>query len=149
MTFIGAWDRAEDVLYGLIQQWTGTSDGKDAFNDDDYPRINAYAFIVTGGPEQAQNFQTGIPSCSFMAGGELTGYYIKRSDAKTIASDIIEHMPLSTARSASSTPQNIQDFSVLAFPDTRRTTIPTPTDDSVLVWRLHMTFRVVFNGAQA
>jgi len=90
-----AWKDAQEACFNYLVTGTGYQEGLNAFLGDRLPnsKANLFCFIVSGGRDQTQNYQSKNPSYSWYSNAILRGQFIKMEDAMDYASKVQDIMP--------------------------------------------------------
>lgn len=150
-----AWIDATKACFNYLVTETGSRPNVNAFIDDRLPtnKLNLWAFIVSGGEEQIQNYQVHKPR-GFLATGFLRGQYRNFEDAMSLGSYITNNMPAykSDKNTGVRSPQvvnrgilpNVEVFEVTSHPQLFSEIV----EEVGKVWILYIEFRVVYNNAK-
>jgi len=137
LVFLG---RVLDVPFG---------DGKDLVRDDylEPDLVNKYAFAMSGGPEQTQNFGPHSPGTAWIAYSTLLGQFEKRSDAITALGKIQNGFPAIRSTGCKGIYPNITNFEMLEHPEIY-SQVFLNEDGTVngRIFILRARFRVVYNN---
>ena len=91
-----AWEMAEEACFNYLCYLTGAKAGYNAFIGDevtDTTKMNLWAFMLSGGDEQIQNYQCPTPNKRFLVDGTLGGVYKTRKEALKTAGAVMNGMP--------------------------------------------------------
>ena len=159
-----SWSAAEGACFNYICDAVGYEDGKNAFIGDvvGSKRANLFAFNISGGPEQSQNFQCPRPSKRFLANASLLGQFLNRNQALDFAGRLLDNFPAygdperETGRigqDAVILEPNVQLFEMLTFPRLESLIVEVEKvgrEGKVMknehLWILVIDFRVAFNN---
>ena len=160
MSALKAWKQAEKACYDYLIEVTESSDGSTAFLGDDLPgdKLNVWAFQISEGPEQTQNYQRSAPACQWLANASLLGHFQHRSDALDFAGIIMNRVPPQKNDNNTGTcgmanrglPPNVNLFEITNFPSLVSVPVLVDEDEDIeiTIWALSMSFRVEFGNEQ-
>lgn len=137
LVFLG---RVLDVPFG---------DGKDLVRDDylEPDLVNKYAFSLSGGPEQTQNFGSAAPGSVWYAFGTLLGQFEKRADAITALGKVQNGFPARRANNCPGVTPNVNNFEMLEHPEIYSQVFVNDQNEIIgRVFTLRARFRVVYNN---
>ena len=155
-----SWKDAERACFNYLIEITDSTEGDTAWLGDSLPAytMNIFAFNVSGGPTQTQNFQRAAPCCQWIANGVLIGQFAEREYALDFAGKIMNRMPAykNDDNNPSGSPAerglapNVNLFEMTEFPvlDSRPLLTDSEDDEEITVWMLLMNFRVEFGNEQ-
>ena len=89
------WMDTQDACFDYLLKNTGDKRGVSAFIGDNLPdnKVNCWAFIVSGGRVQDQNYQCPRPCKSFYADAALLGQYKTMENAMKMAGRVMNSLP--------------------------------------------------------
>jgi len=147
-----SFDLAEQACLTFLAGVLGVpfGDGKDLVRDDyiEPDLVNKYAFAMSGGQEQTQNFGGPVPGSVWYAYGNFLAQFEKRADAITALGKIQNGFP---ARRPGSTclgiGPNVNNFEILEHPEIY-SQVFLNEDGTVngRIFILRARFRVVYNN---
>ena len=155
-----SWKDAERACLNYICDSVGYEYGKNAFIGDILSdnKANIFAFNISGGPEQIQNFQCPRPSKRFLTDAALIAQFIDRDMALDFAGRLLDNFPAygdperSTGRTGSDQvvlEPNVCLFELLTFPTLESLIVELvkgKENKLVHMFVLYCQFRVVFNN---
>ena len=153
-----SWSAAEEACFNYICDAVGYEAGRNAFLGDTLSDIkaNIFAFCISGGPEQTQNFQCPRPSKRFLCDASLIAQFISRGQALEFAGRLLDNFPAygdpdrETGRigqDAVILEPNVQLFELTTFPTLETLIVEIDGKDKMQhLWVLVCSFRVAFNN---
>lgn len=156
-----AWYDAEQACFNWLVKQLDAREGKNGLIGDALPAytMNIWAFQLSTGPTQDQNYQRAAPASTWLCNGQLIGQYLKREKAQELAGKIMNSMPAyanddSPAGCGSPASRgiapNVNLFEMTEFPslDSRPLLTDAGEDEETTVWMLFMQFRCQFSNVQ-
>ena len=159
-----SWQEAESACFNYICDAVGYENGRNAFIGDVLADIkaNIFAFNISGGPEQTQNFQCPRPAKRFLANGSLIAQFLDRDQGLEFAGRLLDNFPAygdpdrSTGRVGQDSvilEPNVQLFEMMTFPtmESLMVEIEKIGDEGKEIkmahlWVLTVDFRIAFNN---
>ena len=155
MSAATAWMDAEKACFDYLLDQTNSRKGQSGFRGDALPayQMNLWAFSLSGGGTQTQNFQVQTPACQWLMDGQLIGQWLDRDEAMTFAGLIMNQMPAyKNTKNANNRglPPNVNLFEMTEIPtiDSRPLLVDGKEDREKTVWMLFMQFRCQFSNVQ-
>ena len=125
-------------------------DGRDLVRDDwiEPDLVNKYAFALSGGPEQTQNFGGPVPGSVWYAHGNLLAQFEKRTDAITALGKIQNGFPArKPGQTCGGISPNINNFEILEHPEiVSQVFVNESNEIAGRIFILRARFRVVYNN---
>jgi hypothetical protein len=148
-----AWKEAEQACFNYICNSVGYEIGVNAFLGDSIgqDKANLFAFCISGGPEQPQNFQSSRPSKRWLADALLVAQFKERDDALNFVGRLMDSFPAyqDPERRTGRTGQDkvVLDPNVCLFEFTTHPILGTRTTDTDVQYHyLVCQFRVQYNN---
>lgn len=156
-----AWKKAERACLDYICNAVGYEFGKNAFFGDmlSNNKANIFAFCISGGQEQIQNFQCPRPSKRYLADAHLLGQFIDRNEALDFAGRLLDAFPAygdperTTGRVGADSvilEPNVQLFEMTTFPTLESLIVEIEKEGKenklVHLWILTIELRCAFNN---
>lgn len=149
-----AWKDANNAALKLLAEITNSKVDKNCFLGDDLPddKSDLWVFIISGGPEQTQNYQCPVPACRFIADGFLFGRFLKMDDGFALEGKIRNQLPAykqgpgSQITEGRGLPPNIRMFEMTLHPRLESRRIELSESRTIAVWELRMFFRIEYGN---
>lgn len=151
-----AWETAQNACYQFLCREIGGVDGKTAFLGDAIPefKANCWCFLISGGPEQIQNYQVRSPAIHYLADAAMIGQYLEMKDAMNLGMAVTNKLPAYFKKDPSIKPMdrrgiepNVEVFEMTTHPEIQSLWIADETGNKIpkTLWIVAMRFRVVYN----
>ena len=150
-----AWATAEQACFDYLVYISGSKAGYNSFIGDtpeDTTKKNIWAFMLSGGREQIQNYQCPTPNHRFFVDGFLGGVYETRDEALHIAGGIMNGMPAywTDSAEAEAVPYRGLEPNVSLFELTEHPECYSIKEEGMdRKWILSMRFRCVYTDSES
>ena len=150
-----AWMDATTACYAFLCRELGAVDGKTAFLGDQLPEdvANCWCFLISGGPEQIQNYQVPSPASHYLADAAMIGQYINLKDAMNMGMQVTNKMPAYRAKDPAIKPMqrrgiepNVELFEITTHPELGSILVENEQGKKQTLWVCVIRFRVVYNN---
>lgn len=153
-----AWEDATQACLNYLASELGYTAGKAAFIGDHLPdnKAGIFAFIISGGPIQIQNFQAQAPARRYQANAALLGQFQARLDAMRFGGKVMNIFPVykNPDNPGQATPAeymkgrglapNVCVFEMTTHPEVFSRLV----NEKKALWMIRAEFRVVYNTTQ-
>lgn len=145
-----SFDRAEAACVAFLASILGVEagDNKDIVRDDwiEPDLVNKYAFSISGGPEQVQNYGCNVPGPAWYGFAQLLGQFEKRTDAIAALGKLQNRFP-SVKSGRPGLGVNVNNFDMMEHPEiTSQLFLDENNVVSGRIFILRARFRVVYNN---
>lgn len=150
-----AWFTATKACYDYLCREIGGTDGKTAFLGDQLPDnvANCWCFMISGGPEQIQNYQVPSPAMHFIADAAMLGQYLSMKDAMEMGMKVTNCLPgyfkkdpAIKAMDRRGIEPNVEVFEIVYHPDMSSILVENEQGKEITLWVCLIRFRVVYNN---
>ena len=146
-----SWKDANDSCLKFLANVVGAKVKTNAFLGDDLPEtvVGAFAFLISSGPEQTQNYQCPTPARKWLGDGVLFGQYETMEDAFKVEGKIRNSIPAQKGGPGDLIPErglppNVGVFEMTLHPQLNSREQVLTSGDTVTIWLLRLFFRVVY-----
>jgi len=150
-----AWFTAQQACYDFLCREMGAVDGKTAWLGDRLPNnmANCWCFLISGGPEQIQNYQVPTPAMHYLADAAMIGQYLNLKDAMNMGMLVNNKLPAYFKKDPAINPMsrrgiepNVEVFEVTTHPELASMMVENEQGKQVTLWVCVIRFRVVYNN---
>lgn len=152
-----AWYTATKSCYDFLCREIGGVDGKTAYLGDQIPdfKANCWCFMISGGPEQIQNYQVRSPAMHYLADAAMVGQFLNMKDAMDMGMKVQSKLPGYFKKDPNIKPMdrrgispNVELFEVTTHPELSSVWIENEKGNKIpmTLWVCVVKFRVVYNN---